>query len=91
MNLKTKTTNELLQLMEGYENLPRLQLISLDTYKNILKELKEKYRFDEIEDMNIKQNIFDKDYYFKLYTDGDIEGCLEWIGTVNKLCRLMCD
>ena len=91
MNLKTKTTKELLQLMESIEISPALQIISLNTYKNILKELRDNRKLRDIEDMDLRQDIVDKAHYFKLHNDSNIEDCLKWIKAIQETCRWMCE
>ena len=91
MNLKTKTTKEILQLMESIEISPALQIISLNTYKGILEELRDNRKLRDIEDMDLRQDIVDKAYYFRIYKDGNIEDCLKWIKSVQETCRMMCE
>ena len=96
MNLKTKTTKELLQLMESIEISPALQIISLNIYKEVLKELRES-RLEQIIHYPIStvQSIFDKYYYFKSYNEYDvkktIEDCLNWLQIANSMCNVVCN
>jgi len=88
MNTQNKTTKELIAWVEVIDTSPTMQIISLDTYKQVIEELR--HRIKEVPNKH-QEEILLKHQFFNIFKNKNccIGECLKYVDECKTMCFLM--